>query len=287
MNMTIGKITEKFISELVELYPPEEARNIAYLAFEKKLGVKKHKVLIEKDREIEVYIEKELMEILEELKTGKPIQYILGETEFCGLKFLVNGHVLIPRPETEELVYWIKENISPVSEILDIGTGSGCIAVALKHFLPDAEVYALDLSEKALEVAKENTFINNCEINFIKKDILKDKLSDLPQFDVIVSNPPYVTEMEKAQMHKNVLDFEPHSALFVPDDDPLLFYIRIVEIAKIKLNNECSLFFEVNEQYSTNVKNLLLEEGFRFVEVRKDLQGKERMVLGCKSGIGK
>ncbi|MGI8892254.1 MAG: peptide chain release factor N(5)-glutamine methyltransferase [Bacteroidia bacterium] len=278
--MTIGKITEKFISELAELYAPEEARSIASLAIEKKLGLKKHQILIQKDREVEVYIENDLLEILEELKTRKPIQYILGETEFCGLKFLVDEHVLIPRPETEELVYWIKENISPKSKILDIGTGSGCIAVALKHFLPEAEVYALDNSEKALETARGNSFINNCEIHFYKKDILKDELNDLPDFDVIVSNPPYVTIAEKNQMHQNVLSFEPHSALFVPDDNPLLFYKRIAEIAKMKLISGGSLFFEINEQYGEKVNKLLLELGFNAVEVKKDLQGKERMVRG-------
>lgn len=280
--MTIGKITEKFISDLRHIYPAEESRNLAFLAIENRSGLKKHQVLIQKDKELEKNTKNELLQILEELRYGKPIQYILGETEFCGLKFIVNNHVLIPRPETEELVYWAKENIASNSIILDVGTGSGCIAVSLKHFFPIAEVYGLDFSEEALEVAKENAEINNCKINFLKKDILKDELNDLPQFDVIVSNPPYVTEAEKKQMHQNVLNFEPHSAVSVPDDNPLLFYKRITEIAKRKLNPGGRLYFEINEQSGNAIKKLLLYNGFKNVEIKKDLQGKERIVRGVK-----
>ena len=277
--MIIGKIIEKFVSGLEELYSTEEARNSTFLVIEKKLGMKRHQILLNKDQEAE-HIEKELNQILNELKTGKPVQYVLGETEFCGLKLKVNEHVLIPRPETEELVYWIKESISVNSKILDIGTGSGCIAIALKHFLPESEVYALDVSEKALDVARKNSFINNCEVHFFTRNILKDDLSDLPQFNVIVSNPPYVTNSEKDLMHKNVLNFEPQSALFVPDDDPLIFYKRITEVSKVKLKTSGNLFFEINEQFGTEVNNLLLNSGFSSVEIKKDLQGKERMVRG-------
>ena len=276
--MTVDRIIENFITKLKGFYSLKESRSLAYLAIESKMGLNRHQIFIQNDREVESYTESELLKVLEELETGRPIQYILSETEFCGLKFSVDENVLIPRPETEELIYWIKENIAEYSRILDIGTGSGCIAVALKHFLPKAEVFALDVSEKALEVARKNAIINNSEIYFVQKNILNDRLIDLPQFDVIVSNPPYVTVSEQNTMHRNILNFEPYSALFVPDDKPLLFYNCIAEVSREKLINGGSLYFEINEQFGDEVKKMLLNFGFYQVNVKRDLHGKERMV---------
>ncbi len=223
-------------------------------------------------------------DIVERLKNSEPIQYILGKYEFYGLIFQLTPDVLIPRPETEELVEWIiSENLKDKSSVLDIGTGSGCIAVTIAKKIKGADVYAWDISKSALEVASNNAAINGVNIQTSNIDVLSDK--DIIQFrnseiefDVIVSNPPYVTEREKSTMEDNVLKYEPHIALFVPDDDPLLFYRRIAVIAQMLLKDNGKLFFEINSAYVNELVEMLKKKGYINIEVRKDISGKLRML---------
>ena len=223
--------------------------------------------------------EEQFNQIIKELKQQKPLQYVLGETTFFGLNFKVNENVLIPRPETEELVDWIlQENTLQSPTILDIGTGSGCIAISLKKNIPNATVFALDISEKALELAQENARLNQSQIHFLHRDILNNTLEDLPQFDIIVSNPPYIRELEKQQMHNNVLEHEPHLALFVTNENPLIFYDKISSLAREKLQKEGLLFFEINQYLGTEMQNLLQKKSFSEIEIRKDLNQNERML---------
>ncbi|WP_347922176.1 peptide chain release factor N(5)-glutamine methyltransferase [Pontimicrobium sp. SW4] len=220
---------------------------------------------------------------IDRLKNYEPIQYILGDTEFYGLVFKVNPSVLIPRPETEELVAWIinehknKEGIS----ILDIGTGSGCIAITLAKNLPNAKVFALDVSENALKLAKQNAISNDVEVEFIEADILDWDFNSL-QFDVIVSNPPYVRELEKETMSANVLNHEPHLALFVKDDDALLFYRKITEISNEILKPNGQLYFEINENLGESTKELLANSNFKNVDLKMDIFEKDRMIKAIK-----
>ncbi len=220
--------------------------------------------------------------VLVELKKHKPIQYILGETEFYGLPFLVNDNVLIPRPETEELVELIISNSLKIQQsknltILDIGTGSGCIPIVLKKNLPNAVVYAIDISEKALATAQKNAELNNVEVYFMLKDILETE--DLEQqFDIIVSNPPYVRNLEKAEINPNVLEYEPHLALFVEDNDALLFYRKITDLAKKNLNPNGQLYFEINQYLGKETVALVESFGFKNVTLIKDIYGNDRMI---------
>ena len=223
--------------------------------------------------------------IISELKTEKPIQYIIGETWFYDSKFYVNEHTLIPRPETEELVDWIfatekKNDKKEKLTILDIGTGTGCIPISLKKNLPQAEVSAIDVSEEALKVAQRNALENKVEINFILQNILETE--DLKQqFDIIVSNPPYVRNMEKQEIKKNVLAFEPHLALFVEDNDALLFYRKIAQLALKNLTPNGLLFFEINQYLGKETVELLEDLGFKNIELKKDIYGNDRMIKGC------
>ena len=223
--------------------------------------------------------------IISELKTEKPIQYIIGETWFYDSKFYVNEHTLIPRPETEELVDWIfatekKNDKKEKLTILDIGTGTGCIPISLKKNLPQAEVSAIDVSEEALKVAQRNALENKVEINFILQNILETE--DLKQqFDIIVSNPPYVRNMEKQEIKKNVLAFEPHLALFVEDNDALLFYRKIAQLALKNLTPNGLLFFEINQYLGKETVELLENLGFKNIELKKDIYGNDRMIKGC------
>ena len=222
------------------------------------------------------------IDILNELSTGKPIQYILGKTEFYGLPFLVNPSVLIPRPETEELVDWainsLKTEINNSAHIIDIGTGSGCIAISIKKHLPDFKVSAIDISATAIQTATKNAKLNQVEVEFSEEDILNPKATKTKKYKVIISNPPYVTLLDKRQMHTNVTDFEPHNALFVSDDDPLIFYRFIAKFAIKHLDQNGLLFFEINESYGQETVNLLDELGFKEISLRKDLSGKDRML---------
>ena len=247
-------------------------------------GISPAKIKAFPEMEIAAADAERIESILKRLKTGEPVQYILGHTEFFGLPFNVNPSVLIPRPETEELVEWILDSWrlavggwhKPYN-ILDIGTGSGCIAISLKKNL-NAEVSAIDISAGALNTAKENAELNDVEVNFILADILNLK-SEIgsSKFEIIVSNPPYVTLEDKKQMHINVNDFEPHNALFVPQEDPLIFYKAIADFAAKRLENGGLLFFEINENYGEEIIELLNGKQFNNIELRKDMSGKYRM----------
>jgi release factor glutamine methyltransferase len=221
--------------------------------------------------------------VLTQLKKQKPIQYILGETSFYGLTFEVNEHTLIPRPETEELVEWILESNQKQSQIsiLDIGTGTGCIPITLKKNLPKATVFGLDVSVKALEVATKNALINDTAVTFLEKDILATNKLDR-NFDVIVSNPPYVRELEKKEINPNVLEFEPHLALFVENNDPLLFYRKITQLAQNYLQPNGQLYFEINQYLGAEMIALVESYGFIQIELRKDIYGNDRMLKAVK-----
>jgi len=218
--------------------------------------------------------------VLLRLKTQEPIQYILGTTEFYGLTFKVNEHTLIPRPETEELVDWVLSNLHDqdrVLDILDIGTGSGCIAISLAKNIPTARVSGIDISEKTLEVAQENAVKNQVLVSFCKKDILETTALK-NKYDVMVSNPPYVRQLEKKAMNANVLDYEPGLALFVPNEDPLLFYRKIAQLALVSLQTRGWLYFEINEYLSKEMDVLLKDIGFANIEIKKDFREVPRMI---------
>ena len=223
-----------------------------------------------------------IISIVKRLQNNEPIQYILGNTEFYGLTLKVTSSVLIPRPETEELVEWILlETTQPNPNILDIGTGSGCIAITLAKKIDNATVEAWDVSREALNVAKENATINHVTVNFLEVDALKP-LQENQRFDIIVSNPPYIREMERKTMSSNVLDYEPQLALFVPDNKALIFYNRIADIALQQLNSDGWLYFEINHAKGAEVVQLLKEKGFVNVELKKDISKNDRMVRAMK-----
>ncbi len=274
---------EDLIHHLTPRHGPGEARSIARIVLEDAFSWRPGR----RDRELDAAEEQRLHDITRRLLTGEPVQYILGEADFFGLKVNVTPAVLIPRPETEELVEWvietIKNNMHTSREIhlLDIGTGSGCIPVAVKKKLPRVQVEALDVSAEALAVARSNAVRNGVEVTYYQLDILKEEdMARLPRYDVIVSNPPYIPHAEAELMPEHVRQYEPHLALFVPDVDPLLFYRRIAESAPDHLQPSGFVFFECNEHHTRKVRDLLAAAGFAQVELRRDLQGKERMVRG-------
>jgi|LSQX01.3.fsa_nt_gb release factor glutamine methyltransferase len=277
------KATIQYIEkELGGLYPESEIKSFSRIILEQVCGMDYTAMILKRDEILDPRFSKPVKEIVKRLKRHEPVQYIFGETEFMDLKLKVTPSALIPRPETEELVQWIGESgISDSPFILDIGTGSGCIALALKKQFPEALVSAVDYSAEALEIARGNAETNNLQITLFQADILNWQHYVWGNFDLIVSNPPYVRESEKAVMQPNVLEHEPGSALFVPDDDPLLFYRYIAGFAKIHLNEKGWLFFEINESLGTETADLLEKSGFREIEVKKDLFGKNRM-LRCR-----
>lgn len=289
LSNEIGTMINYFREELKGLYPKNELENFIFLAFEHCLGFSKTYLILNKNEKINEPELLRLNAVVEELKQNKPIQYIIGETEFYGLKLKVTPDVLIPRPETEEMVQWIINDTKPNSfkkiTILDIGTGSGCIAIALKKNLPKTDVLATDISVAALSVARENAKANDVSISFCQMNVLEQlhlalNVLSARLFDVIVSNPPYVKISEKRQMEKNVLDYEPHMALFVSDEDPLLFYDLISDIALKKLKKNGKLFFEINEKYGRAIKQLITVKGFSNIKLKKDISGRERMICG-------
>lgn len=290
--MLLKNYKTTFHQELSSLYDEQEIDSFFYIILEKMHGLKRLDLALNPETVIDGIHFKKWKSIVLELQTQKPIQYILGETEFFGMRFEVNENTLIPRPETEELVALIlkssKFRVSGSSlKILDIGTGSGCIAISLAKNLPNAEVFALDVSENALATAKINARINNVTIHFITEDILKlQNITELatqnPQlatsFDIIVSNPPYVRNLEKAEIKPNVLEYEPHLALFVDDLDALLFYRKITELATKNLNPNGQLFFEINQYLGKETAALIEAYGFNQVELHKDIYGNNRMI---------
>lgn len=270
-------------SELKGLYSEDEIRNMAYLFFEHLTSRSRSELMINKYTAFSEEQHQKTQKFVAELQNFVPLQYILGETEFYGLLFRVNESVLIPRPETEELIEWISMENDRKKELrmLDIGTGSGCIAVTLKHLFAKAHVDAYDVSEEALTIAAANAAANGLDVNFSKIDILQ--VNDTTQrWDIIVSNPPYICEKEKADMSPNVLDHEPHLALFVPDNDPLLFYRRIADFARHHLTENGKLYFEINRAYGQQTVAALNDSGFTHIELRKDMSGNERMIRANK-----
>lgn len=278
--MLLKEIKEIYHRELDEIYPREETDSMFYLMIEHFLGLERFILAIDPEIVITKEEEQYMFEGLSKLKKEQPIQYVLGETTFMDLKFMVNESVLIPRPETEELVNWVLEdieNINDVSEIIDIGTGSGCIAISLAKLKPNLKVSAIDISGSALEIAKKNALLNEVDVQFNLVDILKaGSLSK--EYDIIISNPPYVREMERDNMRNNVLQNEPYSALFVPDGNPLLFYRAIAKMAKESLKENGMLYLELNQYLGEEVKTLLKDFNFSDVELRKDIFGKDRMI---------
>ncbi|MBC8265614.1 MAG: peptide chain release factor N(5)-glutamine methyltransferase [Flavobacteriales bacterium] len=266
-----------FKAELFDVAQEGEVLSWAYITIEHLLGYNRSDCIIQANKDIASEISDKIKQIVFDLKTKKPLQYILGETEFYGLKFKVNEHTLIPRPETEELVDWILQE--DFKSALDIGTGSGCIPISLAKN-SKAILSAIDVSENALKVAKENAEMNDVKINFIQQDILK--VDALPKVDLIVSNPPYVLDTEKKLMMANVLDHEPHLALFVPNDNPLLFYKKIADLADKSLVKGGKLFFEINEQFGQETIAILSDYGFVNIELKKDINDKDRMIKAMK-----
>lgn len=266
--------------ELKDLYPEQEIEGLVRLIFSALKSYSPTDLLLKKNELLTPDERLHLNEIVRRLKKHEPIQYILGKTEFYGLPFQVTEDVLIPRPETEELVDWILKDLTiAMPVILDVGTGSGCIPVSLKKFMPAAKVMGCDISEKALKVARVNAGINQTEVAFFHLDILNPLLpATFPGLDILVSNPPYVTEKEKQLMQPNVLAHEPHSALFVPDEDPLRFYTALVRFGRRHLKKGGKLFWEINEAFGPACVHLLQENGFDNVQLKKDINGKNRMI---------
>jgi release factor glutamine methyltransferase len=281
--VTIADLQSIYQQQLTPLYDEREARAITRLVLEKVLELNATKLSFERFRILTAPQQEKLLQLLERLKTNEPPQYVLGEADFCGLKFKVNEQVLIPRPETEELVHWIlaeAEVMKTPLRILDIGTGSGCMPVSLAVKLPNAEVEGVDVSEGALEIAKANNGLNKTAVNFYKLNILEEQPEDT--YDIIVSNPPYIPEKERSSLENNVVQFEPHLALFSYDEDGLTFYKRIAEVSFASLVNGGKLFFEIHKDKANVVRQLMLSAGFTSIEIRKDLSGHDRMMKGVK-----
>lgn len=276
---TIKAVITYVRTELLEFYPAHELNSMLYIMLDNFFNVTKKDMVMGLEKRLS---ESELLKIIyavKDLKKHKPLAYILGEWEFYGLPFIVNEHTLIPRPETEELVQLIiGENESLNPSILDVGTGSGCIAISLKKNIPNSHVFAYDVSKETLAVAEQNAIKNNVEVSFKEVDILTNDEDLTLKLDVIVSNPPYIPVKDKDSMDKNVLEYEPHLALFVENEQPLLFYTAIAEFAKKHLTNRGKLYFEIHESLGNEVKNMLETKGFSNIEIVKDMNGKNRMV---------
>jgi len=274
------------------LYENREASNIADLIMEDITGWDRSRRVIHHDALLSEPQLERYTHCKEELLHGRPTQYVLGHAWFCGMRLQVDEHVLIPRPETEELVMEVKKMYADIStdrdhqfKMVDIGTGSGCIAIALKKYFPDWNVWAVDKYNGALAIAKTNAVLLDTEIHFVASDILKEAKTDLlPAFDLIISNPPYIPTADRSTMDDRVLDHEPHDALFVTDNDPLQFYKAIIAFSEQHLLRGGMLFFETHELYAQEVAALLEANGFEHIVVKKDFQEKERIVMGRRPG---
>ena len=268
---------------LAQVYDKGEAKAIARMVYEVRFNLTLSDLFIGKDTQLSANDQAELAEITQRLEQQEPVQYVLGQADFCGRTFLVNQHVLIPRPETEELCRWIISEFRDESlefrdcSILDIGTGSGCIAITLAADLPKAEVTAWDISGEALQVARENAKRLHFNVIFELADALNTPL-DHEQWDVIVSNPPYICNKERARIEANVLDHEPHTALFVPDDSPLLFYSAIAQYGLTALKTGGRLYFEINPLYAQELAEMLSMMSYHDIEIKNDTYGKQRMI---------
>ncbi|MBP94285.1 MAG: protein-(glutamine-N5) methyltransferase, release factor-specific [Flavobacteriaceae bacterium] len=288
--MILKDIQNIFHQELDSIYGTEEVRSFFNILIDFYLGLNRITLVLEPNYTITKEEEQPLFEALSCLKLEEPIQHIIGKTEFYGLPFKVNKHTLIPRPETEELVDWILKSLTGKKDqplkLLDIGTGTGCIAISLAKHLPNAHVYAVDVSPEAIKVAQENAKWNNVSITYIEDSIL-DIQNDILKtatgfFDVIVSNPPYVRNLEKVEIKNNVLQHEPHLALFVKDDNPLQFYKAISDYALSALKENGLLFFEINQYLGAEMEALLKAYTYKSIELKKDMFGNQRMLKGMK-----
>jgi len=277
----LKELRDKMIRKLSEIYPEKECINLVNWLFFSVAGVEKRDFSLDPGRLVEARMKTELLEKLGELMLHKPIQYITGKAYFHDLELEVGPSVLIPRPETEELVKWIyDENKNREGlHILDIGTGSGCIILALGRLLNKPELTGIDISQQALSIASGNAEKNGIRVDFRKMDILNEtQWNELDNYDLIVSNPPYVREQEKSRMQANVLDYEPAGALFVPDNDPLLFHRAIARFSRLKLSQKGKLYIEINENLGEETIRLLKNEGFTEITLKKDFQDKDRMI---------
>lgn len=285
----VSDVIKFYKKELSDIYTESELQNLTNWIFEKQLKLNATEIILDET----IRVNQSDLIILEQmcykLKEHQPIQYVLGEAEFYHLKFKVNKNVLIPRPETEELVDLIikKQKKGKEINILDIGTGSGCIPISIKKNIPDANVYSLDISDDALEIAKSNAVKNKVDVNFFKADILSDTISEVilnqtkdKKIDILISNPPYVLNSEKRGLHNRVKNFEPHLALFVDDADPILFYRKITSLAMSVLSQNGMLYFECHTNYAKDVYQLLKDRGFQNVSLQKDMAGLNRFVSG-------
>jgi release factor glutamine methyltransferase len=281
--MTLNEARTVLTKELKNVYETDELRNIIELVIEHITNMSRAEQVKNKVPYFTCTQLEDIDAITERLKKNEPVQYVLGEAWFAGMKFKVNKNVLIPRPETEELVDWVvREAVSyelRATSILDIGTGSGCIPITLKKKLPQAAVSAIDVCSETLFTATENAIELNAEVDFLLLDFLdEEKWKELLQYDIIISNPPYVKQSEINTMHERVKEFEPHLALFVPDEDALLFYKKLSGFTAKHLKPGGSLFVEINEALGEQVVNLFQATGFANIELRKDMQGKDRMI---------
>lgn len=288
--MTLNEARTVLTKELKNIYDKDEVSNIIDLVLEHITGLPRIEQVKNKIPYLTCTQLEDLDSITERLKTNEPVQYVLGEAWFAGMKFKVNKNVLIPRPETEELVDWLVKEVNAQRpmlnvqcSIIDIGTGSGCIAISIKKRLPDADVSAIDVCSEALFTATENAIVHNTEINFTLLDFLdEEKWSELGNFDIIVSNPPYVKQTEKNSMHERVVSFEPPLALFVPDNDTLLFYRKLSGFAVNHLKPGGVFYAEINEALGNEIVDLFKSAGFTDVQLRKDMQRKDRMIKGTR-----
>ncbi len=282
--MTIGEAYKQLSLLLHAVYNPRESGTIAGWVIEHMTGFTGSERVLHKGDSFTAEQKSHFQQITSQLLSHKPVQYVLKEAYFAKMKLYVDETVLIPRPETEELVEWIIEDVLCTMpdvrcSMLDVGTGSGCIGIALKKNLPDADVCVVDISEDALKVARQNAVQHKTDLHFSVINILDEEARKaLPLFDYIISNPPYIKENEASEMGENVLKFEPHLALFVPDNNPLLFYDAISTFGLQHLKENGKLFFEINEAYGGEVKELLAAKGYTGIELKKDLQGKDRMI---------
>ena len=274
------------LQTLQQRYDLGEARAIYELVLKRRFGLSRTDILLGKDTTLSAKDKEELQIIIDRVAKGEPVQYVLGCEEFCGRTFLVNPSVLIPRPETQLLVELVKQNVAPGNSVLDVGTGSGCIAITLA--LAGYKVTAIDVSDEALAIAKQNAEQLGADVEFVKGDIIQCSMltssskSFNVQWNAIVSNPPYICESEASTMEENVLGYEPHLALFVPDDDPLLFYRVIADYGQEHLVDEGHIFFEVNSAYAKQVGELLKQKGYKETKIVNDQYDKERFVWARK-----
>jgi len=282
-SLTLKEFKHSFQQSLSIIYDKMEVEHIFFLVVETVLGYSRVEISLNSNRHLDLLDLQRLESIEQQLLLNRPIQYILGFAHFYGLEFFVDENVLIPRPETEELVRWIIDESNGRDEkIIDLGTGSGCVPITLKKHCPQMNVYGIDISVNAINIAQKNADMNNTDVNFFIFDLLNQESLGFELYDIMISNPPYVTLEDKDFMKPNVLDYEPPLALFVPKQNPLIYYRKILDLTDGHLKSGGKLFFEINERFGPEIRSLLIDRGFKSVEIRKDLTGRTRMAKGVK-----